>query len=115
VLLTTSILEVGLQILWCVMSGNIAAGQFIAQLKTVQPGQLSRFAEGEAVLSVQSARQFNPQMARHIGRGHVQRLGEQLFANLKRDAHISLLTIMSFAAKKYRRNSAKSQAGRTCV
>lgn len=114
-LLTTSILEVGLQILWCVVSGNTAAGQFIAQLKTVQPGQLSRFAEAEAVLSIQSARQFDPHKAWHIGRGHIERLGEQLFGNLKCDAHISLLTIMSFAARKYRLNPAKRQAGKTCV
>jgi hypothetical protein len=109
------VLKVGLQILLCVVSGNIAAGQFIAQLKTVQPGQLSRFAEAEAVLSVQSARQLDPQVARHIGRGHVKRLGEQLFGNLEGDAHILLLTIMSFAGKKYRPNPAKSQAGKNCV
>ena len=88
VLLTTTISEVRGKIFFGVMARNLAAGEFFAQLKAVQPGQRRCLGVSQRPASIERAGQFDQNLARNFWFRDVKNTGKQPVRQVDGYAHV---------------------------
>ena len=78
VLLTTGIRFVQSSVLFGVMAGDVAPGQFDGEGFPAQSGKLGGFAQGEKFPLIKSSGQFAAQPRRHFPLGQAKALGNRI-------------------------------------
>jgi len=87
VLLTTTISEVGGEIVGGVVARDVPSREFLAHFEAVESREFRGLRMGHRIAGVKSAGKFDPHLARYFLLRHMEHLREQLSRDFKCDTH----------------------------
>jgi len=98
VLLTTTIGEVGGEIVSRVMTWNLAAGELFPQFEAVQPSKRRRLGVRQCPAGVERTGQLDQHLTRNFRLRDMEDAGEQPFRQIDGHAHFSSLAAFPVSA-----------------